>query len=189
MFHLSESVTVAHGKQVTDLPEAIQLSSGIPVKTRTKRQDVMARGNLLADQAAGAATRHTVTVMALVQHEVIPELPETEKSYEDLPEVGKEQWTRLGPLPPERCLLPITCWQREKTHEGAENSALRARRPWAAPGIYVAAERICGGCELCREDAAVRIQPPRSLQLPFLFRNSRLIMQSCQKHWGALTCQ
>lgn len=61
----------------------------------TNRQDMMARGNLLADQAAGAAAWQTVTVMSLGQQEVIPELPEIEKIYEDLPE-EEEQWAHLG---------------------------------------------------------------------------------------------
>lgn len=42
----------------------------------------------------------------------------------------------------------------------AENFALCIQRLWAAPGICAAAKSVCEGCELCPQDAAVRIQPP-----------------------------
>lgn len=73
----SAGMTVTHGQQIKDLPEAIQLpseTSVIYIKAHTNRQDMITKGNFLADQAARAAAWQTVTVMLLVKHELISEI-------------------------------------------------------------------------------------------------------------------
>ncbi|XP_052631837.1 uncharacterized protein LOC128136394 [Harpia harpyja] len=182
--------TVAHGQQIEDLLEAIQLPSEISViyiKAHTQRQDTIAKGNSLAKQAARAAARQVVSVMSLSQHEITFELPDVNKLYEDLPEEEKQQWTQLGahrregqwildnkPFLPKRYLLLITRWHHEKTHGGPENLVLQIQRLWAAPGIYTAAKRICEGCKLCRQYASVRIKPPSGKRPPATFPFQKL---------------
>ncbi|XP_029859307.1 uncharacterized protein LOC115336468 isoform X1 [Aquila chrysaetos chrysaetos] len=182
--------TVAHGQQIKDLLEEIQLPSEISViyiKAHTQRQDIIAKGNSLAKQATRAAARQIVSVMSLSQHEITFELPNVNKLYEDFPEEEKQQWTQLEahrregpwilnnkPLLPKRYLLPITRWQHERTHGGLGNLALRIQRLWAAPGIYTAAKRICEGCKLCRQYASVRIKPHGGKRPPATFPFQKL---------------
>jgi len=54
-FLTSARKTIAHGKQIKDLLEAIQLLATLAiiyVKAHTGKQDAVSRGNHLADQAA-----------------------------------------------------------------------------------------------------------------------------------------
>ena len=93
---------MAHRKQIKELLEAIQLPSEISViyiKAHTQRQDMISKGNSLADQAARAAAQQVVSIMSLSQHEAISKLLDINKFYEDLPDEEKEQWIQLGAQP------------------------------------------------------------------------------------------
>jgi len=69
-FLTSAGKTIAYGKQIKDLLEAIQLLTALAViyiKAHTEKQDAVSRGNHLADQAARAAARHCNLLMAALQ--------------------------------------------------------------------------------------------------------------------------
>jgi len=69
-FLTSAGKMIAHGKQIKDLLEAIQLPTALAViciKAHTEKQDAVSRCNHLADQAARAAARLCNLLMAALQ--------------------------------------------------------------------------------------------------------------------------
>ncbi|GAB0209769.1 hypothetical protein GRJ2_003442600 [Grus japonensis] len=190
-FLTSAGKMIAHGQQIKELLEAIQLPSELAViyiKAHTNQENQLAKGNELADQAAKAAARQVIFAMTLThQEELDLELPDMQKLYEELPEEERRLWEKLGaeqqngqwtlggkPLLPKRYLIPIVRWHHEKTHGGPENTALRVQRLWAAPGIYTAIKRVCEGCRLCKEYASLKIKAPAGKRPPATYPFQKL---------------
>ncbi|GAB0210249.1 hypothetical protein GRJ2_003490700 [Grus japonensis] len=190
-FLTSAGKMIAHGQQIKELLEAIQLPSELAViyiKAHTNQENQLAKGNALVDQAAKAAARQVIFAMTLThQEELDRELPDMQKLYEELPEEERRLWEKLGaeqqngqwtlggkPLLPKRYLIPIVRWHHEKTHGGPENTALRVQRLWAAPGIYTAIKRVCEGCRLCKEYASLKIKAPAGKRPPATYPFQKL---------------
>ncbi|GAB0207455.1 hypothetical protein GRJ2_003211200 [Grus japonensis] len=99
-FLTSAGKTIAHGQQIKELLEAIQLPSELAViyiKAHTNQENQLAKGNELADQAAKAAARQVIFAMTLThQGELDLELPDMQKLYEELPEEERRLWEKLG---------------------------------------------------------------------------------------------
>lgn len=133
-FLTSAGKNVAHGAEIKALLEAIKLPSKIAViyiKTHTNKTDRITKGNALADQAAKAAAKQILLLMALKLEYSEGELLEMGKLYDDLPEDKKKLWEKLEgdqsegiwtlggkPLLPKRHLLLITEWYHNKMHGG-----------------------------------------------------------------------
>ncbi|GAB0207301.1 hypothetical protein GRJ2_003195700 [Grus japonensis] len=190
-FLTSAGKTIAHGQQIKELLEVIQLPSELAViciKAHTNQENQLAKGNELVDQAAKAAARQVIFAMTLThQGELDRELPDMQKLYEELPEEERQLWEKLGaeqqngqwtlggkPLLPKRYLIPIARWHHEKTHGGPENIALRVQRLWAAPGIYTAIKRVCEGCRLCKQYASLKIKAPAGKRPPATYPFQKL---------------
>ncbi|XP_075269543.1 protein NYNRIN-like isoform X2 [Opisthocomus hoazin] len=190
-FLTSAGKTIAHGKQIKDLLEAIQLLTALAViyiKAHTGKQDAISRGNHLADQAARAVARHCNHLMAALQTKEEWTSPlDVCQLYESLTEDERSLWERLGaqrqgeqwilnnkPLLPTRYLLPLTRWFHEKPHGGPESTASQIQRLWAAPGIYAAARRVCENCKLFKQYATLRINPPQGKRPPATFPFQKL---------------
>jgi len=93
-FLTSAGKTIAHGKQIKDLLEAIQLPTALAaiyIKAHTGKQDAISRGDHLADQAARAAARHCDLLMAALQ--------------------TREEWTS----PPDMCQLCESLTKNERS--------------------------------------------------------------------------
>ncbi|GAB0197532.1 protein NYNRIN-like [Grus japonensis] len=99
-FLTSAGKTIAHGQQINEFLEAIQLLSelaAIYIKAHTNQENQLAKGNELPDQAAKAAARRVIFAMTLThQEELDLELPDMQKLHEELPEEERWFWEKLG---------------------------------------------------------------------------------------------